>query len=173
MTFANPAAGKLVFLDANTLLYHFTAHAAYGPPGSPLHAIRKAFGSPGGASEGSPGRVCEPGGVSPEGRRRVAPGESPSPGTEEASCRVLAPEGRRKPALVLAPPPLRGSKRYSTSPESPGSRTRPGLPSVAPPGSHPRARRLARGYLPTPLRGSIPRARKLARGYPPTSLTPR
>jgi predicted nucleotidyltransferase len=79
-------------------------------------ATRKALGSPGGAPEGSPGRVFEPGG---RGRE----------------CRDFgAPEGRRSPGLAEFPPPLRGCKRYSGSLESPGSQTRPGLPSGAPPG---------------------------------------
>jgi predicted nucleic acid-binding protein len=41
MTFANLAPGVRVVLDANTLLYHFTNHAVFGPPCTQLlHRIR-------------------------------------------------------------------------------------------------------------------------------------
>src|SRR5262245_18913205 len=41
MTFANLVAGMQVLLDANTLLYHFTNHAVFGPPCTQLlHRIR-------------------------------------------------------------------------------------------------------------------------------------
>lgn len=32
MTFTDLPTGDMVFLDANTLVYHFTTHAAFGPP---------------------------------------------------------------------------------------------------------------------------------------------
>ena len=32
MTFADLAAGSRVFVDANTLIYHFSPHPIFGPP---------------------------------------------------------------------------------------------------------------------------------------------
>jgi tetratricopeptide (TPR) repeat protein len=90
--------------------------------------------APEGRRRVAPGESASPGVLAPEGRRRVAPGESSSPGIEEALNPTLAPEGRRSQDQVGFPPPLRGSERASASAESPGSRTRPGLPSDAPPG---------------------------------------
>jgi predicted nucleic acid-binding protein len=36
MNFASILAGATVFLDANTLVYHFSAHPTYGPPSATL-----------------------------------------------------------------------------------------------------------------------------------------
>ena len=40
MTFADLVTGDAVFVDANTLTYHFEPHAAWGPPCSDLR-VRK------------------------------------------------------------------------------------------------------------------------------------
>jgi predicted nucleic acid-binding protein len=32
MIFADLPAGSSIFLDANTFIYHFTAHSLFGPP---------------------------------------------------------------------------------------------------------------------------------------------
>jgi tetratricopeptide (TPR) repeat protein len=93
--------------------------------------------APEGRRRVAPGESASPGVLAPEGRRRVAPGESASPGIEEALDPPLAPEGRRSQDHAGFPPPLRGSERASASAESPGSKTRPGLTSDAPPGLTP------------------------------------
>ena len=36
MIFADLPAGSSIFLDANTFIYHFTAHPVFGPPCSQL-----------------------------------------------------------------------------------------------------------------------------------------
>jgi hypothetical protein len=74
--------------------------------------------SPGGASEGSPGRVFEP-------------------AVGEAEKSALSPGGAAEPAggpQSAAPP---GLIPGTVPPQSPGSKTRPGLPSDAPPGLPP------------------------------------
>jgi hypothetical protein len=66
----------------------------------------------------------------------VAPGESASPGIEGTLNPILAPEGRRKPDLVLAPPPLRGSKTLFHLSQIPGLEDSPGATLRRPSGAH-------------------------------------
>jgi long-chain acyl-CoA synthetase len=80
--------------------------------------------------------------VAPEGRWRVAPGESSSPGISRAVWSGISPGGAAESngSRDSAAPP--GLIPDTTPPQSPGSKTRPGLPSDAPPGL-PRAFRVA------------------------------